>query len=82
MKHILRCTALALAAVLLTGCAAPASPSVAEAVYPEMPPYPEESKFADPDTGEFDSVGFAQAYELWSDSHYARNRVLRATLTA
>lgn len=77
MKYILRCTALALATVLLTGCATPApptSPVVAEAVYPQMAPYPDESKFTDPDTGEFDNDGFAQAYELWSDSHYSRSR--------
>lgn len=78
MKYILRWTALALATVLLSGCAAPASPDspvVAEAVYPEMAPYPDESKFYDADTGEFDNDGFSQAYELWSDSHYSRSRV-------
>lgn len=78
MKHILRRAALALAAVLLTSCTAPAapvSPVVAEAVYPEMAPYPDESQFYDAATGEFDNDGFAQAYELWSDSHYSRSRV-------
>ncbi len=65
--------ALMLAAILLTGCAAPAAPAVspllAAPVYPEMAPYPNEMEFVDPDTGEFDSHGFDAVYQAWRNDH-------------
>ena len=65
---------LFLAAVLLAGCAQniPAADrgnlqetSLAEAVYPEMAPYPNEMDFIDPKTGIFDDEGFSTVYAAW-----------------
>ena len=59
---------LFLAAVLLAGCAQTIPPAdsgtledapLAEAVYPEMAPYPNERDFIDPKTGVFDNDGFS-----------------------
>ena len=76
MKKML---SLLLAAALLSGCmpvsdettpsvsseSGPADPVLAEAVYPEMAPYPVESSFFDAGTGVFDDEGFSQAYDAW-----------------
>lgn len=53
--------------LLLTGCSvssASAKP-VAEPSYPEMAPYPDESKFIHPVSGEFDSDAFSTVYDAW-----------------
>lgn len=67
MKRFITLTALTLAASLLMGCGAqPAAAGIlAAAEYPAMAPYPDESQFTHPDTGEFDSEGFYQAYDAW-----------------
>lgn len=69
MKHFFRVTALILAAALLCGCGAePAAAGlVAAPKYPEMAPYPDESKFIDPLTGIFDDEGFYQVYDAWRE---------------
>lgn len=74
MKHTIRLTALVLAILLLAGCgSSPAlSQCLAEPAYPEMAPYPDQSRFTDPETGTFDDVGFSQAYERWSDDRRSR----------
>ena len=38
---------------------------LAEAVYPEREPYPDEMDFVDENTGEFDDEGFSAAYDRW-----------------
>lgn len=61
---------LALALLFCTGCSAPAaaSPSaLAQAAYPEMAPYPDESKYINKLTGEFDSEGFSTVYDDWRE---------------
>ena len=69
MKYPVRFTALFLCAVLLTGCAAQPLPDTQvtsfQPDYPTMAPYPDESKFIDKTTGEFDSDGFSQVYDAW-----------------
>ncbi|MBR3950112.1 MAG: hypothetical protein IKJ84_05495 [Oscillospiraceae bacterium] len=58
------------AAMLLAGCASPASSApqaVAQASYPEMAPYPDESSFINKLTGEFDDEGFSQVYDAWRE---------------
>lgn len=75
MKYIKPITALMLILLVLAGCTAPAQSGaqvIAQPVYPEMAPYPDQSKFVDSKTGAFDDVGFSQAYERWSDEHRAR----------
>lgn len=39
--------------------------AIAEAQYPEMAPYPDETEYMDEEAGEFDSEGFSQAYDAW-----------------
>lgn len=62
---------LILAVLILSGCAAAPTPepvsavSVAEASYPSMAPYPNESDFIDPKTGIFDDEGFSEVYDAW-----------------
>ena len=60
MKYFFRFTALVLCTVLLAGCAA-ASTAVSQVTsiqpdYPQMAPYPDESQFLDPVSGEFDDA--------------------------
>lgn len=63
-------------ALALTGCSAPAADcrTLSAPVYPEMAPYPDESRFIDTATGEFDDEGFYQAYDLWCENRYNRFR--------
>lgn len=42
-----------------------ASAAIAEAKYPEMPPYPDESQYFDPATGECDDKGLSEAWDAW-----------------
>ena len=81
MKKIL---SLILAALVLTGCArnapptetmSPADFTLAEAVYPEMAPYPNEMEFVDPKTGIFNDEGFSVVHDAWRS-----NRDLRADI--
>ena len=76
-----RITAAALSCLLLftSGCAAapvempPASNVLlAEAVYPDAAPYPNESEFVDPKTGEFDDAGFSEVYTAWREDQRSR----------
>ena len=76
-----RVTASALALTLLftTGCSSqpPAdttsgAPAVSAAVYPEMAPYPDESKYINKKTGIFDSEGFDEVYTAWRNDQQAR----------
>lgn len=48
--------------------------AVAEAVYPEMAPYPNEMDYFDRVTGEFDSDGFSQVYDQWWESVRAQRQ--------
>lgn len=43
-----------------------------QAVYPEMPPYPNEEEYIDKKTGEFDSDGFSKVFDAWWEEK--RNR--------
>ena len=84
MKKIL---SLILVASLLSGCAPAAAPPVAtdadpviaeviaEAAYPEMAPYPDESEFVDPVTGIFDDAGFSQVYDAWRGNRDLRQDI-------
>lgn len=76
-----RVTASALALTLLftTGCSsqppadtASGAPAVSAAVYPEMAPYPDESKYINKKTGIFDSEGFDEVYTTWRKDQQAR----------
>ena len=53
----------------------PGSPSqasvIAEAAYPEMAPYPDESDYISL-TGDFDDEGFSQVYDAWRESRQAQ----------
>lgn len=84
MKYTIRLTAFLLCAALLTGCAAaPAASSaqtIAEPVYPEMAPYPNEEEFVDPVTGEFDDEGFSEVYTAWWEDQQARADVIADSL--
>ena len=84
MKYMIRLTAFLLCATLLTGCAAaPAASSaqtIAEPVYPEMAPYPNEEEFVDPVTGEFDDEGFSEVYMAWWEDQQARADVIADSL--
>ena len=78
MKKLL---SLILATVILSGCAAaplaestPAI-SLAEASYPTMAPYPNESDFIDPKTGIFDDEGFSQVYDAWRGNQNLRENI-------
>ena len=83
MKAYRKLTALTLAVLTLCGCgnvpAAPSEPAgaatLAEAQYPAMSPYPNETDFIDPVTGEFDDEGFFQVYEAWQQDHAAQTNV-------
>lgn len=46
--------------------------TVAAAEYPQMSPYPNEMAYVDWATGEFDSDGFGQVYEAWSNDRSAQ----------
>jgi len=66
------------AVLMLTGCS-PAIPElpegtglIAEPIYPEMAPYPNEQEFINPLTGEFDSDGFDKVYTAWREDQNAR----------
>ena len=45
---------------------------IAEAVYPQMSPYPNEEEYISPVTGEFDDEGFSQVYDAWRESRQAQ----------
>lgn len=45
--------------------------AIATAEYPEMPEYPDEAKYTDSETGEFDSEGYQEAYQEWIESKIA-----------
>ena len=45
---------------------------IAEAVYPQMSPYPNEEEYISPVTGEFDDEGFSQVYDAWRESRRAQ----------
>lgn len=47
---------------------------LAEAVYPEMAPYPDESKYIDKRTGEFDDEGLMEAHDAWWEDQQARRQ--------
>ena len=79
MKYFFRFTALVLCTVLLAGCAA-ASTAVSQVTsiqpdYPQMAPYPDESQFLDPVTGEFDDEGFSRTYSAWRQNHSLREDI-------
>lgn len=71
---------MATAAVLLLGVAGgiflkpgqnpmvPAAYALEEAVYPSMAPYPDETLYIDPETGEFDNEKAEYFYEAWKES--------------
>ena len=55
--------------ISLTACAQPETKTVskyqlAAPQYPQMAPYPDETKFSRPN-GDFDSDGFNQVYDAW-----------------
>lgn len=50
--------------------------ALAEAEYPEMPPYPSEEEYIDPISGEWDDKRFEEVYEPWWESQLARWRNL------
>ena len=73
MKRFLALMLAAISGFSLVACSrtssqpkAPAGESyqLASAVYPEMAPYPDESKFRKKN-GEFDSDGFDKVYDAW-----------------
>lgn len=45
------------------------------AVYPQMASYPDETEFIDPKTGEFDSEGFSEVYDVWWEQQRSRREV-------
>jgi len=62
--------------LLSAGCSNTAAPfpAAAEATYPEMAPYPDESRFIKA-SGEFDSDGFDKVYSAWrEDQNQQRNQ--------
>ena len=70
--------ALAILMLLTAGCA-PASvgggPLLAAPSYPKMAPYPNESEYIHPFTGEYDDEGFRQVYDAWwEDQKKQRNQ--------
>jgi len=74
LHRYVRLIALLLVIGLFAGCTAPAASTVqtvAQATYPEMAPYPDESKYINKLTGEFDSEGFSKVHDAWWDD---RNR--------
>lgn len=46
-----------------------------QAVYPEMPPYPNEREYIDKKTGEFDSDGFSQVFDAWWEEKRSRRNL-------
>ncbi|MBR2667239.1 MAG: serpin family protein [Oscillospiraceae bacterium] len=42
--------------------------AIVETAYPKMAPYPDESAYYDPATGEFDDEGFSAAFDAWNAS--------------
>lgn len=48
--------------------------AVAEAVYPEVAPYPDESEYIDEKTGEYDDEGIMEAYDAWWEDQQARRQ--------
>lgn len=50
--------------------------ALAEAEYPEMPPYPSEEEYIDPISGEWDDKRYEEVYEPWWESQLARQRNL------
>lgn len=79
MKHIIHLTSLMLCIALLAGCAAQSASdhhlTAVSADYPEMAPYPDQSRFIDPVTGAYDDAGFSRVYEAWKN-----NRILRSDI--
>lgn len=49
-----------------------ANPCLFEAVYPSAAPYPDESQYVDPETGDFDSEGFEAVYSAWREDQNSR----------
>ncbi len=48
--------------------------AIAEAQYPEMAPYPDETKYINSVTGDFDAEGFSEVYDAWWEDHRAQQR--------
>lgn len=71
MKSTLRFLALVLSILLLAGCASEPQVLVSPH-YPKMAPYPDESKFIDVLTGEFDDQGFSRVYDAWREDRNSR----------
>lgn len=55
---------------------------LAEAVYPEMAPYPDEREYINTRTGEFDDEGFQEVYGAWRSGKAALNELPEADGTA
>ena len=84
MKKIIRLSVVLLLAVAASGCkteekgsVSPADNSgtkagVVKAVYPDMPPYPNEEDYIDKKTGEFDSDGFSEVFDVWWEEKRSR----------
>ena len=51
----------------------PSAYAIAQAQYPEMAPYPDESSFYGPN-GTFDDEGFSAAYDAWHEDRKAQRR--------
>ena len=69
MKRIFALLLTAVSLISLTACAQPETKTVskyqlAAPQYPQMAPYPDETKFSRPN-GDFDSDGFNQVYDAW-----------------
>lgn len=50
----------------------PGKGGAVEAVYPQMASYPNEEEFIDKKTGEFDSQGFSEVYDVWWEEKRAK----------
>lgn len=66
---IRRLSAAVLVGVMLltAGCSGQSGPAIAEPSYPQMAPYPDESKYYSTLTGEFDYEAFEEAYDAWRE---------------
>ena len=69
MKRIFALLLTAVSLISLTACAQPEAKTLskyqlAAPQYPQMAPYPDETKFSRPN-GDFDSDGFNQVYDAW-----------------
>ncbi len=53
---------------------ASAAEVIAEAQYPEMAPYPDETEFWDETTGTFDDDAFQKVYDAWREDQQAQQR--------